>query len=58
MTMTIDDLKNLPPLSPSEKSIINNAEAIPTDDCPEMNEAELKEFKPCDMRISPRMNSK
>lgn len=46
MVMNIDDLENLPPLSEEEKSIINNAKATPTEDCPEMTKEELKEFKP------------
>lgn len=46
MIMTTDDLKNLPPLSNEEKRVIRNADGTPTEDCPEMSAAELKEFKP------------
>lgn len=45
-TMTLDDLKNLPPLTEEEKAVIRNAKAIPTDDCPAMTKEELKEFQP------------
>ena len=45
-TMTLDELKNLPPLSEEEKAIIRNAKPTPTDDCPAMTESELKGFRP------------
>ena len=45
-TMTLDDLKNLPPLTDAEKATIKNARATPTDDCPAMTKEELKEFRP------------
>lgn len=45
-TMTLDELKNLPPLTDAEKATIKNARATPTDDCPAMTKEELKEFRP------------
>jgi len=45
-TMTLDDLKNLPPLTEEEKAIIKNARATPTEDCPAMTKEELKGFRP------------
>ena len=45
-TMTLDDLKNLPPLTQEEKEVIKNARPTPSDDCPAMTADELKEFKP------------
>ena len=45
-TMSLDELKKLPPLTEEEKRIINNAKPTPTDDCPAMTAAELKEFRP------------
>lgn len=45
-TMTLDDLKKLPPLTEDEKRIIKNARATPTPDCPAMTKEELKEFVP------------
>lgn len=45
-TMTLDDLKNLPPLTQEEKKVIKNARPTPSDDCPAMTADELKEFKP------------
>ena len=44
--MTLDELKNLPPLTEVEKNTIRNARATPTDDCPAMTSEELKEFQP------------
>ena len=44
--MSLDELKKLPPLTDEEKQLINKAKAVPSDDCPEMNEKELKEFSP------------
>lgn len=44
-TMTLDDLiKN--PLTEEDKKIINAAKPVVTDDCPEMTDEQLKEFKP------------
>ena len=45
-TMTLDEIKNLPPLTESEKQLIRNARATPSEDCPAMTEEELKEFRP------------
>lgn len=45
-TMTLDELKNLPPLTESEKQLIRNARPTPSEDCPAMTEEELKEFRP------------
>lgn len=45
-TMTLDELKKLPPLTEEEKQTIHNATSIPTDDCPAMTKEELKEFRP------------
>ncbi len=45
-TMTLDELKRLPPLTEEEKTIIKNASATPTEDCPAMTKEELKEFQP------------
>ncbi len=45
-TMTLDDLKKLPPLTEQEKQIIKQAKATPTEDCPAMSAEELKEFRP------------
>ena len=44
--MTLDEIKNLPPLTESEKQLIRNARATPSEDCPAMTEEELKEFRP------------
>ena len=46
ITMTLDDVKNLPPLTDEEKEIIKNAKATPDDDCPAMTKEELKDFRP------------
>ncbi len=46
MIMTADELKNLPSLSEEDRKVIQNAKATPTEDCPEMNAEEMKEFKP------------
>ena len=44
-TMTLDDLlKN--PLTENDKNIIANARPIPTEDCPEQTDEQLKQFKP------------
>lgn len=45
-TMSLDELKALPPLSEKDKAIIRNAKPTPTEDCPAMTVEELKEFKP------------
>ncbi len=45
-TITLDELKNLPPLTEEEKRIIHNAKPTPTEDCPAMTPEELKEFRP------------
>ena len=45
-TMTLDELKNLPPLTEEEKQTIRNAKPTPTDDCPAMTQEELKQFRP------------
>ena len=45
-TMTLDELKNLPPLTEEEKQTIHNATSTPTDDCPAMSKEELTEFRP------------
>lgn len=45
-TMTLDDLKKLPPLTEAEKAVIKNAQPTPTEDCPAMTKEELKEFQP------------
>ena len=46
MVMTTDNLKNLPPLSHEEQKVIKLADAAPSEDCPEMTESELREFRP------------
>lgn len=45
-TMTLDELKKLPPLTEAEKSTIRNAKPTPTEDCPAMTAEDLKEFRP------------
>ena len=45
-TMTLDDVKKLPPLTEEEKQIIRNAKPTPTADCPAMTAEELKQFRP------------
>ena len=45
-TMTLDELKKLPPLTEKEIEIIRNAKATPTPDCPEMTAEELEDFRP------------
>ena len=45
-TMTLDELKNLPPLTESEKQVIKNAKPTPSEDCPAMTQEELKKFRP------------
>ena len=46
MIMTLDDVKNLPPLSDEEIRILEEANPTPSDDCPAMTQEELKEFRP------------
>lgn len=36
VTMTLDELRNLPPLTEKEKRIIRDARPIPTSDCPKL----------------------
>ena len=44
-TMTLDELvKN--PLTEEDKKIINSAKPVITEDCPEMTDSQLKNFKP------------
>ena len=45
-TMTLDELKNLPPLTAEEKQVIHNAKPTPAEDCPAQTAEELKEFRP------------
>ena len=45
-TMTLDELKKLPPLTEAEKRIIRSAEPTPTEDCPAMTAEDLKGFHP------------
>ena len=44
--MTLDELKNLPPLTEEEKQTIRKAKPTPSEDCPAMTPEELKQFKP------------
>lgn len=44
-TMTLDDLINQP-LSEEDKKIINEAQPVVTEDCPEMSDKQLQQFKP------------
>ena len=46
MTMTLDELKAMQPLTDEEKDIINKAKPTPTEDCPEMTKKELEQFQP------------
>lgn len=46
MVMSFDDLTKLPPLTEEEIKIIENARPLPSDDCPELNEEELQQFRP------------
>ena len=46
MVMTLDDLKNLPPITEDEKRIIEAAVPTPSEDCPAMTTEELKQFRP------------
>ena len=45
-TMTLDELKNLPPLTEEEKQTIRNAKPTPSEECPAMTPEELKQFRP------------
>lgn len=45
-TMTLDELRKLPPLTEDEKQTIRNAKPTPSDDCPAMTGDELKQFRP------------
>ena len=45
-TMTLDELRNLPPLTPEQIFTIENAKVVPDEDCPIQTEEELKQFKP------------
>ena len=47
--MSLDDLNNLPPITEEEARIIENARPQPSDDCPEMTDAELSQFRPFPM---------
>lgn len=44
-TMTLDEIMKVP-LSEEDKRIINNAKPVITNDCPEMTDEQLKQFKP------------
>ena len=46
MVMSLDDIKNLPPLSSEDWDILNNAKPLASDDCPEMSPEQLKDFRP------------
>ena len=46
MVMSFDELTKLPPLTTEEIEIIENARPLPTDDCPEMSDEELRQFRP------------
>lgn len=46
VTMTLDEVKKLPPLTEDEKVIIHKARATPTDDAPSQTQEQLKLFKP------------
>ena len=41
-----DELIKLPPLTEEEIKIIENARPLPSEDCPEMNYDELRQFRP------------
>lgn len=45
-TMTLDELKKLPPLSEERLAIIKKAKPTPDEDCPEQTEEQLKQFRP------------
>ena len=44
--MSLDDIRNLPPVTDEEAKIIENARPLPSDDCPEMMDSELSQFRP------------
>jgi uncharacterized protein (DUF4415 family) len=44
-TMTLDELKQIP-LTTDDKNIIESAQPVITDDCPEMTDDQLENFKP------------
>ena len=46
VTMTLDDIRNLPPLSYEDKKRIGKALANPDNDCPAQTPEQLKQFKP------------
>ena len=46
MTMTLDDIKNLPPLTEEDIRTLEAAKPTPSEDCPAMSQEELKEFRP------------
>ena len=62
MTMTLDDLKNLPPLTDEEIKTLEEASPTPTEDCPAMSREELKEFRPwtkkCKKPVTINLDSK
>ena len=44
--MTLDDIRNLPPLSVKDKNRISKALANPDEDCPAQTPEQLKQFRP------------
>lgn len=46
ITMTLDDVKNLPPLTKEEIDMAMNFKNTDFSDCPKMTKEELKDFKP------------
>ena len=46
VTMTLDDIRNLPPLSKEDKKRISKALANPDNDCPVQTSEQLKQFRP------------
>ena len=44
--MTLDDIRNLPPLSGKDKNRISKALANPDEDCPAQTPEQLKQFRP------------
>ncbi|MBR6347819.1 MAG: hypothetical protein IKR80_02580, partial [Spirochaetales bacterium] len=46
VTMTLDDIRNLPPLSSEDKKRISKALANPDKDCPAQTPEQLKQFRP------------
>ncbi len=45
-TMTLDDVRNLKPLTEEEKKIIRDAAPTPSEDCPAQTPEELEQYKP------------